>query len=232
MEHLNYFDYISFPNSTERDKIRTTYFDTHKLRISEVDLDKLSDNYSLSTLNEYNKYSKLNSKILNFNNIVVYLDFAILQMVNYFDLLSATQNEEEKSIYDALFRQACRNVSCEVYVYEEKIKDFMRFILKLDKQKTKYDFAFLKALKKACNKTSYGKEFLIVTETYHANENVSAITNLRNDEVHNSTDLLMNFAEENVAYNNELYQKIKLCLNAMLELRNGLYSFIVNHFGL
>ena len=232
MEHLNYFDYISFPDRTERDKIRTTYFDTHDLRIPEVDFDKFSDNHSLATLKEFDKYYKLNSKILNFNNVVVYLDLAILKMVNYFDLLSATQNEEEKTIYDALYRQACRNVSCEVYVYEEKIKDFLRYIFKFDKEQTKGDRYFLEALNKACKNIPYGKEFLVIADTYHKNENVISIINLRNDEVHNSTDLLMNYEEKNAIYNNNLYQKIRLCLLAMLELRNGLYSLIVNHFNL
>lgn len=222
MEHLNYFDYISFPDRAERDKIRTTYFDTNELRIPEVGFDNLSDSHSLATLTEFDKYYKLNSKILNFNNMVVYLDLAILKMVNYFDLLSTTQNEEEKTIYDALYRQACRNVSCEVYVYEEKTKDFLRYILKFDRNKTKSDIKFLRALEKACNSISYGNEFLVVADTYHKNENVISIKDLRNDEVHNSTtDLLMDYKEKNSIYNNNLYKKIRLCLLAMLELKKG-----------
>lgn len=229
MKHLNYFDYISFPDRKERDKIRQSYFDTHNLRISELDFQNLSEKHSIATLKEFDKYTKLNSKILKFNNMVVYLDLAILQMANYFDLLSVTQNEEEKTMYDALYRQACRNVSCEVYVYEEKVKDFMRFVLKLDKVKCDKSMV---ALKSACNQVPYGKEFLIVTDVYHTNKNVISIKKLRNDEVHNSTDLLMDYKEKNATYNNNLYQKIRLCLLAMLELRNGLNSFIVNHFNL
>lgn len=230
MEHLNYFDYISFPDRTERDKIRTTFFNTHELRIDELDFDKLSNNHIVTTLKEFDKYSKLNSKILNFNNTVVYLDLAILKMVNYFDLLSDNnKNEEEKIMYEALYRQACRNVSCEVYIYEEKVKNFLRFILKLNKGKNDKSIV---ALKKACDKVPYGKEFLIVTDTYHRNENVIAIKKLRNDEVHNSSELLIDYKDKNSIYNFNLYQKIRLCLIAMKELKKGLYSFIKNYIGL
>lgn len=232
MENLNYFDYISFPDRAQREKIRKKYFDADELRIRDLDFDALYDKGKLANLKLFAKYSKLNDKIIYFDNTVVYLDLAILKMVNYFDLLNGIKDKEEKYIYELLFRQACRNVSCEVYIYEEKIKDFLRYILKFDNTKTKNDNKFLQALSKACENISYGKEFLIVADTYHKNESVIAIKKLRNDEVHNSTNLLMNFGEEKSAFDNDLYQKIQSCLNAMADLKNGLYSFIVNHFGL
>ena len=234
MEHLNYFDFISFPDRAERDKIRKTYFDTHELRICDLDFDALYDKGNLANLKLFAKYSKLKDKINYFNNTVVYLDLAVLKMVNYFDLLkNDIKDKEEKDIREILYRQSCRNVSCEVYIYEEKIKDFLRYIFKFDKTKTKSDNKFFQALGKACENIPYGKEFLVVADTYHKNENVIAIKSLRNDEVHNSTRLLMTLEENNSDFNNnELFQKIKFCLNAMVELKNGLYSFIVNYFDL
>lgn len=234
MEHLNYFDYISFPDRAQRDKIRATYFNIRELRICSLDFDALYDKGKLDNLKLFAMYSKLKDKMNYFNNTVVYLELAVLKMANYFDLLkNDIKDEEEKVIREILYRQSCRNVSCEVYIYEEKIKDFLRYIFKFDKAKTKSDNMFFKALGKACKNVPYGKEFLAATETYHNNENVIAIKALRNDEVHNSTKLLMTLEEENsAANNNDLYQKIKGCLNAMAELKNELYTLIVNHFSL
>ncbi len=232
MEHLNYFDYISFPDRKERDKIRQSYFDTHNLRISELDFKNLSEKHSIATLKEFDKYAELNSKILNFNNTVVYLDLAILKMVNYYDLLVTNQNKDEITMYETLYRQSCRNVSCEIYIYEEKIKDFLRYIFDLNIEKTKSDTKFIVELKKACEKITNGNNFLLATNTYHTNENVIAIKKLRNDEVHNTSYLLTDYKAKNLTYDNELYLKIKHCLQAMLELKNSLYNFFVEYFGL
>ena len=222
---VNYYDYIAFPSRVQREQYKQNYFDSQKLRLKLDDNFELIDNYIYSHTQQCGEQSFQN-KVVYFNNTVVYFDLAILRFAHYYTMLMQC-NESDIKVYQVLFRQAYRNISCEVYIYEEKVKDLLRFIFSMNKEDTQYDGAFLIALKESCYKTSYGKEFYhFATNNYHKDKNVQAVIKVRNDEVHNSTKLLKDYGDYNIEYNHKINETVQACLNKLCDLRKALEKFL------
>lgn len=221
-----YFDYISFPDREKRDYIRKTFFDTQCLKIDEQSVSSID--ITTSDFDKFDFTYKLRNKVLFFNNTVCYLELAILQMVNYFYLFDEKSDSEDLLCYSLLYRQSCRNVSCEIFIYEEKIKDIICLIIKhvnclkkLDDKKLMSEFT------KVCKNTPYRLIFLDAIKEYHKNENVVEIKNFRNNEVHNESNLFINY-ENNAQFNNYLFNKIQNCLFAMVKLKTCFESFLLS----
>lgn len=223
-----YFDYISFPNREQRDNIRNFYFDTECLRINKEIFSPIST--IIMGLRKSFIITRLQSKIISFNNTVVYLDLSLLQMKNYRDLINTTNDKNDLDFYEILFRQACRNVSCEIYVYEEKIKDILRLIVKqISEKKEIGNKGLLLEFKKICGNKPYCLDFYNAITAYHDNMNVVSIKNFRNDEVHNESNLLSNYSEKNTEFNNNLFQMISRCLNEMVNLKVAFQTFLSHY---
>lgn len=232
---MNYYDYICFPNKSQRIEIKDKFFDTRKLRIDKHEYKHLTnETHKFST--KFEKINSLYQKIQHFNNNLTYLDIAMLEMCNYFNLFSLSNNEC-KEIYETLFRQSYRNVCCEIYIYEEKLKNLIGFILKINNKKYKKiqknntkknaenNTNFIKSLRKICSKIPNGNKLITAVENYRKNKNVESIKNIRNDEVHNSIHII----EDDVNTDNSvIYEQIKKCLLSMIELKDDLISYLLN----
>lgn len=221
----NYFDYISFPDKEQRDWTRNNFFDTKYLRINQNILN--SKNMAITNLNNQYLVRCLKRKIINFNNTVVYLDLAILQMVNYYKLFKTANCKDEELIYATLFKQTSRNVACEIFVYEEKIKNILNYITTCLNGKNEIDDKDLfKEFKKACKNRLYCLEFSKLLNNYRIDKAVEEIRDFRNAEVHNESDLFIDYDNYNSSFNDNLLNKIKLCLDKMIALNSGLNKFL------
>ena len=123
MNGLNFFDFISFPDRAERDKIRREFFDFSILRLCGETI--IPQENSILTLGKFAVKNRVEQKINHFNNNMSYLDLAGFQFAHYYDLFVEETNVDKKDYYDALFKQSYRNMCCEIAVFEEKIKDFL-----------------------------------------------------------------------------------------------------------
>ena len=151
-------------------------------------------------------------------------------MVNYFNLLQETENNEDKENYEILYRQSCRNVSCEIYVYIEKINDILLPIVKQILRINKINkWHFCDKLKIACQKVPYGTKFAEVIDEYRENKSVKAIRTLRNDEVHNESILMINY-NDNAQFNHCLYDSILCCLQETARVKEEFQKFIAIHY--
>lgn len=214
----NFYDYIIFPKREEREKIKKTFFNALDLRLKKLIEEKTKKSLS----------KELVEKITIFNNNLAYLDLNILKMVNYYNLMKDSSDEEEKNIYQILFLFGCRDVSCEMFIYEEKIKDLLRFIYEFDKEEQKKFNNFYINLKKK-SKKEHRKNFYKYLSQYKNNEEITAIKEIRNDEVHNSTDMVYIKREELIYYEN-LYRLFEKGLNIILELKQEFEKLLVEEY--
>lgn len=214
----NFYDYIIFPKREEREKIKKTFFNTLDLRLK-----KLIDKNTKKSLSK-----ELVEKITIFNNNIAYLDLNILKMVNYYNLMKDSSDEEEKNIYQILFLFGCRDVSCEMFIYEEKIKDLLRFVYKFDIEEQKEHKKFYINLKKK-SKKEHRKNFYKYLSQYKNNKEITAIKEIRNDEVHNSTDMVYIKREELIYYEN-LYRLFEKGLNVIIELKQEFEKLLIEEY--
>lgn len=222
MEQLNFYDFISFPNRTERDKIRRDFFDFNALRLCEDDI--IPHGNAVSTLCTFSVKERVSQKINHFNNNMSYLDLAGLQFSHYYNLFITETNKARKEYYDVLFKQAYRNMCCEIIVFKEKVTDFLRFVYHI-KQKN-----IISVLNREFEKTDYGKVFNIAVQCFWADKNIGIVAKDRNDETHNETTLLTRY-DTNSDINNKIYfERIKSCLFLMLELRDAFQKFLVKRY--
>lgn len=222
---VNYYDCIEFPAREQREQYKQSYFDAKNLRLEFNSIFEQPTN----SQNLYKSYRLLlfQDKIMDFNNIVSYFDLAVLRLAHYYARLVQC-NKAEFIVYQTLFRQAYRNIGCEVFVYEEKIKDLLRFVYSMNKKSTKSNRKFFKSLKQKCQGTSYGKKFYeFLQKDYRADENVKVVRKIRNDEVHNSTNLLKDYGNYNAEYNHKIYETVRACLHSLCELRKSFDDFLV-----
>lgn len=214
----NFYDYIIFPKREEREKIKKTFFNALDLRLKKLIEEKTKKSLS----------KELVEKITIFNNNLAYLDLNILKMVNYYNLMKDSSDEEEKNIYQILFLFGCRDVSCEMFIYEEKIKDLLRFVYKFDiEEQRKYKKFYINLKKKS--KKEHRKHFYKYLSQYKNNKEITAIKGIRNDEVHNSTDMVYIKREELIYYEN-LYKLFEKGLNVILELKQEFEKLLIEEY--
>lgn len=119
---------------------------------------------------------------------------------------------------------------CEIAVFEEKVKDFLRLVYHLNNKEFLYDDKLIKELKREFAKTDYGKEFSGAIEKYHTNSSIKQAIKNRNDEIHNETTLLTHLDTHSDTNNKMYYDRVKNCLIAMLELRNAFQVFLSKRY--
>lgn len=225
MDRLSYYDFISFPNQEKRDKIRQDFFDFRTLRLCIDDIiPREKETYSFD---ELSKRKSLFNKIIFFNNNLSYLDLAGLQFVQYYNLFVVEKDNEKKSFYNLLFKQAYRNMCIETKVLEEKIKDFLRLVFGFSPESTKYTDDFLEKLKAKLSGLNYGEIFWEAINRYWKNRNIQKITTVRNNEIHNETTLLTALDAESETTNKLYFVTIKNSLTAILKLKIAFQEFLV-----
>ena len=171
---------------------------------------------------------ELVEKITIFNNNLAYLDLNILKMVNYYNLMKGSSDEEEKNIYQILFLFGCRDVSCEMFVYEEKIKDLIRFVYEFNLDEIENYSDFISQLKKK-SISGHRQFFYKYLKKYIKNKEIVEIKEIWNNEVHNSTDMVYIKREELIYYEN-LYRLFEKGLNIILELKQEFEKLLVEEY--
>lgn len=214
----NFYDYIIFPKREEREKIKKTFFNALDLRLKKLIEEKTKKSLS----------KELVEKITIFNNNLAYLDLNILKMVNYYNLMKGSSDEEEKNIYQILFLFGCRDVSCEMFVYEEKIKDLIRFVYEFNLDEIENYSDFISQLKKK-SISGHRQFFYKYLKKYIKNKEIVEIKEIRNNEVHNSTDMVYIKREELIYYEN-LYRLFEKGLNIILELKQEFEKLLVEEY--
>lgn len=225
MEKPNYYDFISFPNQEERDKIRQEFFDFNSLRLCQEDI--VSQEKKIYSFSELAERETISRKIIFFNNNIIYLDMSGLQFAHYYNLFVAESDKQKKLYYDLLFKQAYRNMCIEIMTFEEKIKNFLRFVYHFGLQDTKSNRKFLKKLKKKLLQTEYGKIFWEALDSYWNRSGIKKIKANRNNEIHNSTNLLTLLDHECDSNNKTYFEKIKSALITVLKLKNSFQVFLI-----
>lgn len=228
MVDLNFYDFISFPNRAERDKIRQEFFDFGALRLCVNSV--IPQENAVLTLRTFSVKERVEQEINHFNNNMSYLDLAGLQFAHYYNLFVAETDKNRKEYCDALFKQSYRNMCCEIAVVEEKVKDFLRCVYHLDKDKTQNDNKLIQELKREFAKTDYGILFGSAVEIYHTNSDIEKVIKDRNDEIHNETTLLTHLDTHSDVNNKMYYDRIRNCLIAMLELINAFQEFLCKRY--
>lgn len=224
MSELNFYDFISFPNRAERDKIRKEFFDFGTLRLCVNDI--IPQEITVLSLRMFPVRERVRQKINHFNNNMSYLDLVGLQFAHYYNLFVAEVDKERKEYYDVLFKQSYRNICCEIIMFEEKVKDYLRFVYHLNSEEFLHDDRLMKQLHREFVKTDYGKAFESVVKTYHTDSNIKKVIKDRNDEIHNETTLLTHFDTHSDINNKIYYERVRGCLITMLELRDAFQEFL------
>ena len=225
---MNYYDYILFPQKDIREEVREKYFNIHNLRLNMIlnDLKYYTKKYNLNGVILETKQGSVYEIITEFNNNISYLDIPLLEMYNYYYLMNKSLDDEEKNIYDVLFRQRCRNLSCELFIYEEKIKNILRNVLHFDLKKTKNDNTFYKALNQAIENSDLGKSFKSTLDLFHDDTIIQKLRLFRNNEVHNGSNLLLYFTNKNEKENIELFDNMKYYLQKLLKVKNAFEDYL------
>lgn len=94
MAELNFYDFISFPNRVERDKIRQEFFDFGTLRLCADDI--IPQENAVLSLSTFSVRERIEQKINHFNNNMSYLDLAGLQFAHYYHLFIAETDKDRK----------------------------------------------------------------------------------------------------------------------------------------
>lgn len=228
MAELNFYDFISFPNRAERDKIRQEFFDFGALRLCSDSI--IPQENTVLTLSTFSVRERMEQKINHFNNNMSYLDLAGLQFAHYYNLFGVETDKDKKVYYDTLFKQSYRNMCGEIAVFEEKVKDVLRFVYHLDRAKTQNDKKLKQELNREFAKNGYGQLFGVAVDKYHTNSDIGKAIKDRNDEIHNETSLLTRFDTHSDVNNKRYYDRISNCLTAMLELRNAFQEFLSKRY--
>ena len=147
MAITNFLDYVTYPNEDQREQILTDYFDTQKLQLDltqYLTLNNLTEKITTNAFDSrglfYTVNKDLRENVRRYNNDVFYLTDALFRMVHYYHLMTDSTTRDETLIYEVLFRRSARCVCSEIFMYEEKIKNLLRVLLRFNKKKTqKYD---------------------------------------------------------------------------------------------
>ena len=225
----NFYDFIRFPKKEIREDARLKYFNSNNLRlnIQFSKRDAFANTYDSNGVAIYGANCESIYDIINeFNNNIPYLDIPLLEMYNYYDLMIKSYEKEEKTFYEALFRQCCRNLSCELFIYEEKIKNVLRKVLNFDFEKTKCDKDFWLELKKAVKKSKLGKNFKKLFYLFRKNIVIKKLRLIRNNAVHNTSRLLLYLTPDNEKENVELFENIKFYLQELLKVKEAFEEYL------
>lgn len=244
----NIYDYIVFPSQQNREKVRTEYFNTKKLFLDiqpYLELNNLTENISIDDFLADSLFETINAdlreKIRRFNNDIIYLTLSLMQLWNYYDLLKKTSGKD-KEINEILFRKEARCVCCEIFMYEEKIKNLTRQIFNLKSYKTRHLNDLINELEKIGNSNKYIKSYCEIGKQYLNYSHVKFVKKIRNDEIHNNSrldeykdtiELSNGVVATCTAYhaisNYELYHNIRQTLKAQFELKESLQNILNNH---
>ena len=248
MATTNLFDYMVFPTQQSREKAKKQYFDTQKLFLNiqpYLTLNNLSENITVNDIFIDSVFEVINNdlreKIRRYNNDIIYLTLSLMKMWNYYDLLKKTSGEE-KEINEILFRREARCVCCEIFMYEEKIKNLTRQIFNLKSDKTRHLNDLINEMKKIKDTTDYIKSYCEIGKQYLNYSYVKFVKKIRNDEIHNNSRLdeysdTIKLADGSIATcsafyaisNYELYNNIRQTLEAQLVLKESLQNILNNH---
>ena len=220
MVENNFYNFICFPNLEQRNKIRSEYFDTKTLRI-DFECDKKARAFTFKGFSRINSLEKISNHL---NNAVSLIDCALLKAINYFFLLEETDNEEIKNIYELLFRIEIRNLSFEIYCYEEKLLEILMRVFRVKRGKDFNDF--IKKLKCKIKRNEKGEIFNSALDLYI--KKVKIFRKFRNNETHGITLLFMDFEDKNNELNNQLKEQTQNHLICLRHLITALKSFLVN----
>lgn len=242
------FSAQSLPSNEDRQETKVDYFDVNSLFIDTKKFcanNGLTEQIFVSDIECEDGFDLINKdlreKVRKFNNSIFYLRNSLYSYIHYCKLWSESDEETNKLLLNVWQRYEARCVCCEIFMYVEKVKSLVRSILNLDPKKTEKNSDFMNALKECALSNNHVKEFYDEAERYKINSSVRFINKVRNDEIHNEscldnyTDrmeinhgqyLTINFTH--AIQNNELYNKIKNCLEALLRLKQNLQKIIDN----
>lgn len=245
----DFLDNVTYPNIDQRANILTNYFDTQKLQLDLdpfLKLNNLSKKITTDFFDSRGLFYTVNKDLREFvrryNNDVFYITDSVFKMVNYYNLMNNSTNEDEHIIYEVLYRKAARCVCSEIFMYEEKIKNLLRIILGFDKSKTKKYDKFKQELKIQSKTNIYVKNFRKIYNKYEQNTYIKFIKRIRNDEIHNDsvidkyTDVqtlapgvISHCAIHYVISNDSLYSNIQQALLQQSKLKDSLQEILDNH---
>ena len=248
MTTTNLFDYIVFPTKQNRQKVKKEYFDTKRLFLDiqpYLTLNNLSKNITVNNIFLDGVFETINNdlreKVRRYNNDIIYLTLSLMRMWNYYDLMNKTY-DEDKEINEILFRREARCVCCEIFMYEENIKNMIRQIFNLATQETRQTKDLKKELQEIAKSNNYVKSFCDIAKQYFKYPYVKFVKDIRNDEIHNNSRLdkytdIMELqggliAECNpffIISNADLFNNIRQTLEAQLVLKESLQNILNNH---
>lgn len=249
MAITNFLDYVVYPNEEQRERILTDYFDTQNLQLDltqYLTLNNLTEKITTDTFDSrglfYTVNKDLRENVRRYNNDVFYLTDAIFKMVHYYDLMTDSTTRDEKLVYEVLFRRAARCVCSEIFMYEEKIKNLLRVLLRFNKKKTKKYDDFKQELKRHAKNNTHIKSFQKTLHKYESSSYVKFIKKTRNDEIHNDSVIdkytdVQTLAPGVTSYcsvhyiisNDTLYSNIQQALQQQVILKNSLQVVLDNH---
>ena len=243
---LDLFELQAFPNHEQQKDTIDNYFDTQLLW---VDIKKYCAKNNLSEKITVSGFGGLfetanqdfREKVRKFNNSIFYLTTSIFRFTNYYRLWKECSEKERKTYLCIWCRYEARNVCNEIFMYEEKVKNLLRSLFALDPQQTRRNDAFMKELQKIATTNPLVKTFCDEISNYLKDPDVTFVTNIRNDEIHNDSPLdeftdIVQYSPTRwaitkpyyVVNNQTLYEKIKKCLEALLHITNALQDIIDN----
>ena len=243
---LDLFELQAFPNHEQQKDTIDNYFDTQLLW---VDIKKYCAKNNLSEKITVSWFGGLfetanqdfREKVRKFNNSIFYLTTSIFRFTNYYRLWKECSEKERKTYLCIWCRYEARNVCNEIFMYEEKVKNLLRSLFALDPKQTRKNDAFMKALQKIATTNPLVKAFCDEISNYLKDPDVTFVTNIRNDEIHNDSPLdeFTDIVQYNptwwaitkpyyVVNNQTLYENIKKCLEALLHITNALQNIIDN----
>ena len=244
----DFLDNVSYPNMNQRESIFNNYFNTTNLHLDinpYLRLNNLSSKIKADFFDSkglfYTVNKDLREKVRRFNNDVFYITDSIFRMVNYYDLMNSSSTEDERIIYEILYRKSARCVCAEVFMYEEKIKNMIRLIYQFDDTTRKYDI-FMRRLKQYSKTDPLAFQFRKKFIKYTNHADVKFIKQIRHDEIHNDSPIeeytdIQPLAPGVISYcelfyvvsNEKLYNSIKEVLEQQKVLKDSVQIILDNH---
>lgn len=204
MAKNNFYTYISFPTVKERDEIRDKYFDLQELRISNDEIFRPEINFDAQMLFSKEVISIFEKQIpweysALINEELFKLEVQFLQFIHYYH--SAQMNTDNTCMYRPLLNMSVESYIIGLSSIKEKIV-LMTVNLVLaeelykenkNKYTSKNHSTIIKDLKSQEENYPSLKNLIISIENYHVILKTHKFDDVRNNAIHNLSDLQMRF---------------------------------------
>ena len=175
-------------------------------------------------------------RVRRFNTSATYLIESLNSACN-FKLAESTSNEKIRKNMELFVRRELRNVCINIEIYIDKVFSFIKYYFFLDKEGTEGRGPFLKTLEQFKEINQVVGIFIEYCKFSYKNEDIEFIRHVRNDEIHNESQLDLHdysfgkTTDEIIDHgykirDEEIFERISNVLCILISLKNNLQNMV------